>query len=498
MIRPMPWLRRFFVVVPALLALSHASEARADKVLVYQAQTNNPLDGDTAGPAAAAILTGLGHTVTSQISIGATLPTDLSSFDSIWIISLVPLTGVQQTTLINYVRAGGGLYLTGERPCCQDINNGVQAILNTLTPDITQIGNQGEGGNLFQAAATDTWSITTTPNAVPTWLTGEAGLMNTVPAQNQVYNHPQGKTGAAAWTGEELKKAAGCVYAAMDLSWWFANVNPQQNKSLITENVQSFLGHCRDADNDGVSDPGEAAAGTNPADPDTDNDGLCDGYGTVTGVCVPGESIYEDNDNDGTFDPFDDDDDNDGIPTKDEIPAEQAKPDADEDKKPAWLDVDSDNNNIPDSVEGIHDYDNDGIPSIVDLGDDPDNCDEDADCQPPQGPICDQNTGFCSFGAGTGGTGGGAGQGGTGASSGAGGSGNAGGGSGGSGNAGGSGNSGGSSGAGGSGGSKSSGDSGDDGGCGCSTHERGRGAGYAALLALALLGARRRKLGHSV
>src|SRR5688572_15276143 len=117
MFRVMPQLRSFFVAVPTLLALFHASEARADKVLVYQAQTNDPFQADTAGPVAAATLTGLGHTVTSQISMGATLPADLSSFDAIWIISLVPLTGVQQTSLVNYVRAGGGLYLTGERSC---------------------------------------------------------------------------------------------------------------------------------------------------------------------------------------------------------------------------------------------------------------------------------------------------------------------------------------------------------------------------------------------
>ncbi|MBL8740257.1 MAG: hypothetical protein JNK04_04155, partial [Myxococcales bacterium] len=209
---------RLSLAIPAAIAVLQASSARADDVLVFQVQNNDPFGGDAAGPAAAGILTGLGHNVTSAIGTGATLPADLSSFDSVWVISLVPLTGVQQTTLAAFARSGGGLYLTGERPCCQGINNNIQAILNDITPDTTQVGNQGEGGDLFTAVSNDTWSITTTPNAVPTWLAGEAGLMNTVPAMSQVYNHANGKTGAAAWAGEELDKGGGCVYVAMDLS----------------------------------------------------------------------------------------------------------------------------------------------------------------------------------------------------------------------------------------------------------------------------------------
>lgn len=479
---------RYLLAVSAILALSPASLARADNVLVFQSQNGDPFNGDTAGPAAAAILTGLGHNVTSAISMGATLPADLSSFDSIWVIQLLPLTGVQQTAVANFVRDGGGLYLTGERACCENINASNQAVLNALTPDVTQIGNEGEGGDLFTAVSADTWSITTTPNAVPTWLAGQAGLADMIPAVNQVYNHANGKTGAAAWAGEELTKGAGCVYLAMDLSWWFDSVHPEQNKALITENIQDFLGGCRDSDNDGVTDVGEDSAGTDPADPDSDNDGLCDGYGTVDGVCIGGESIYADSDNDTVIDPLDDDDDNDGLPTLYEVGAEQAAPNADSDNIPAWLDVDSDNNNIPDSVEGEHDYDNDGIPSIVDTGDNPENCDSDEDCR-PFGQICDQRSGFCADDRPSegGGNQGGAGPG-PGGSSGDGGN-----GSGGSPEnpAGGNGNVGGDNNSSGSGTSKTDGDSGD--GCGCSTPASpANGAGLAALLAMLLIGRRKR------
>jgi hypothetical protein len=58
-----------------------------------------------------------------------------------------------------------------------------------------------------------------------------------------------------------------------------------------------------DTDGDGIPDLketafGGAGAGYDPASPDTDGDGLCDGPGTVNGVCVPGEDM----DGDGVLD----------------------------------------------------------------------------------------------------------------------------------------------------------------------------------------------------
>ena len=60
----------------------------------------------------------------------------------------------------------------------------------------------------------------------------------------------------------------------------------------------------QDSDHDGLPDAIEAKAGTDPADPDTDDDGLCDGPDAVTGaaggtVCEAGE----DRDADGVVDP---------------------------------------------------------------------------------------------------------------------------------------------------------------------------------------------------
>jgi MYXO-CTERM domain-containing protein len=384
-------------LLPALLGVTVS--ARADKVLVYQNQTMELAGADDAGPEAADILEDLGHDVTRVISLGATLPSDLSGFDSVWVIQVAPTTGVEQTTLVDYVNAGGGLYLTGENhPCCSSVNSTLQNIVNRLIPDITTISNAGEIGNDWEAA-TDTWGITTTPNSVPTLLTEAPGAMAMIPPKSQVYKDSAGdKLGAAAWAGEHLQQGGGCLYVVMDVSFWLDVVHPEVDKAPYAENVQHFLGTCADSDRDGLTDLGEEAAGTDPSSPDSDGDGLCDGYRGVPDVCIAGESVLVNTDEDDLINPLDPDDDNDTIPTSFEVDAELANPNPDDDKDPAWVDVDSDGNNIPDRVEGFTDHDGDGIPSITDRGDDPENCDEDSDCDVQPGSLgCSDEFGFCIF-----------------------------------------------------------------------------------------------------
>lgn len=384
-------------LVPALLAV--ATPARADKVLVYQKQTMDPQGADEGGSEAADLLEDLGHDVTREISLTAALPTDLSGFDAVWVIQIGPTSGVEQTTLVDYVNAGGGLYLTGENhPCCSSVNASLQNIINRLTPDITTLVDPGAVADDWDAA-TDTWGITTTPNPVPTLLSGLPGAMSKIPLKSQVYKDSAGgKIGAAAWTGEHLKQGGGCVLVMMDVSFWTDVVHPEIDKSPYAENFQHFLGTCADSDRDGLTDLGEEAAGTNPDSPDSDGDGLCDGFRSVLGVCIAGESALVNTDEDDLIDPLDSDDDNDTIPTSFEVDAELANPNSDDDKSPAWVDVDSDGNNIPDRVEGFTDHDGDGVPSITDRGDDPENCDEDSDCDVQPGSLgCSDEDGFCTF-----------------------------------------------------------------------------------------------------
>ena len=74
---------------------------------------------ETAGPGLVAVLEGLGHDVTTAFATGSdpVLPADLGVYDTIWVIQAGGVPGVAETRLVDYVNAGGGLVITGERVC---------------------------------------------------------------------------------------------------------------------------------------------------------------------------------------------------------------------------------------------------------------------------------------------------------------------------------------------------------------------------------------------
>ena len=70
-----------------------------------------------------------------------------------------------------------------------------------------------------------------------------------------------------------------------------------------------------DDDDDGIDDLVELQIGTDPNNPDTDGDGLCDGLIDVPNVCLGGDDALsgEDSDDDGIINALEQDSDNDGV-----------------------------------------------------------------------------------------------------------------------------------------------------------------------------------------
>ena len=159
-----------------------------------------------------------------------------------------------------------------------------------------------------------------------------------------------------------------------------------------------------DDDGDGASDLDEIANGTEPLNPDTDGDGLCDGINAVPGVCFAGPDPYPndptmpiDTDGDGLPDddsgwtgpPYaDDDDDNDGYPDVSEDACGSDSLDADS------IPADMDGDTICDGDDD--DMDGDGIENVNETGDttvppgsSPINPDTDGDgiCDGPESPV---------------------------------------------------------------------------------------------------------------
>jgi len=126
-----------------------------------------------------------------------------------------------------------------------------------------------------------------------------------------------------------------------------------------------------DTDGDGLDDCTEELLGTLVFAADSDNDGLDDG------VEIPDPASPADTDGDGVIDALDEDDDGDGVPTRDERQFDSngdGTPDLDVDfdGTPNDRDLDSDGDGIPDLIEGWTQTDGDGVPDLFDTDSDGD------------------------------------------------------------------------------------------------------------------------------
>lgn len=184
-------------------------------------------------------LESLGHTVTNQ----AALPTDLSGFDTVWHVgAFVALTTDEQTRLTNFLTGGGGLHLTGERPCCESLNGSLQQLINSVvTSGGVQVGGLGDitGPYLINPAANS--GLASNPNTVTTWVPGGPGGMGGLaglPSPNVLVTGAGDVPVGATWVEADLVGAVGRLTILMDVNWF--NNQTGDNVPFI-ENIQTFL-----------------------------------------------------------------------------------------------------------------------------------------------------------------------------------------------------------------------------------------------------------------
>ena len=136
----------------------------------------------------------------------------------------------------------------------------------------------------------------------------------------------------------------------------------------ITTTVIKVINRYTDSDNDGLLDSQERIFGTNPFKRDTDGDKVSDAIEIGMDINNP-----QDSDHDNIIDALDDDDDNDGILTKNEDINQDStaiNDDTDEDGVPNYLDANDDGDDRLTRDEGSSlDSDKDGIPDYLDKND---------------------------------------------------------------------------------------------------------------------------------
>ena len=216
-------------LVACAAVVSSVSVSSAASVLIFG-------DRSTEQNNVAQVLTVAGDTVTNSTTSG--VPADLSVFDTIWVMNVFSSYGAAlEQRLVDFVAAGGGLYMTAERPCCDAANGSIQRIVNAslLSGSVT-----------VSSFGTDVFGpFDYNPNAVGNidadlatgWVPSGPGQIEGVSGRNVVVTaQDSGRAVAAAW--DELDLGAGRIAVFGDINW-LTNIDAGERQVVL--NTQEFL-----------------------------------------------------------------------------------------------------------------------------------------------------------------------------------------------------------------------------------------------------------------
>jgi hypothetical protein len=175
-------------------------------------QSRAALAGDLRAVQPSALITNLN---------GSKLPADLSAYGSIWYVgAFSAISTDDQTKLAQFLAKGGGVYLTGERPCCQVLNNSVQSLLRTVVVggDSITVGSNTDfpGIATFNPAARG--GVTSGPSLLTTWAPNGPGEVTGISGANVLSTIGNAIVGGV-WNETDLAGNAGRIVLMMDVNW---------------------------------------------------------------------------------------------------------------------------------------------------------------------------------------------------------------------------------------------------------------------------------------
>jgi hypothetical protein len=182
-------------------------------------------------------------------------PADLSAYGTIWSVGLnTQLSSPVQSQLAGFLARGGGVYLTGEKPCtlCEQMNATVQPLVRSVVVggDGIQVGGLGDffSGYNFPFNASAKGNISAHPNMLTTWapdapggIGGISGSNIFVSAVRSIISEvltPATPIGAV-WGSSDLVGGVGKLVLLMDVDWLY-EVSENQRRAIV-ENILDFL-----------------------------------------------------------------------------------------------------------------------------------------------------------------------------------------------------------------------------------------------------------------
>jgi hypothetical protein len=178
------------------------------------------------------------------------LPADLAPYEAIWYIDAFnAISSSAQASLEGFVRSGKGLYLTGERPCCEPLNHSDETILGKLLDrppirvgDDEDVERPSFTQNLVNPSAVG--GIAQIPNRLSTWQPSAPGAIIGVPEQNTFtfgYQPVFPVATGAAWSSSEIVGGHGALVLMMDIDWLEAAYGNLPQAEQFVVNIQRFL-----------------------------------------------------------------------------------------------------------------------------------------------------------------------------------------------------------------------------------------------------------------
>jgi hypothetical protein len=207
------------------------------------------------------LLADAGYAVTDSEQI----PADLSPFDSVWWIDTAPVPPDAADRLVAFVKSGRGLYLTGERPCCEALNATDESIVNRL---VVNVGGVGVGGlrdicycNSPQPINSGVVrNLASRPFALNSWQPDAPGGLSNVPPDFVLAYHGldpvSGTPIAAAWDSSVVL-GQGRLVVLMDINW-IAPASSGDNWAEVAQNLALFLSNLTVPPANPVAAPAEA------------------------------------------------------------------------------------------------------------------------------------------------------------------------------------------------------------------------------------------------
>ncbi|MBB1512571.1 hypothetical protein H5399_08140 [Tessaracoccus sp. MC1627] len=181
---------------------------------------------------------------------------DLMEFQSIWYVEAYEgLTNGEVDLMVEYANAGGNLYLTGERPCCEALNASVTTLLRRVLNEQVTVGGMGDVTGPFAFNGGALSEVASKPNLLTDFVPQSPGGMVTasisgVSGRNVLASSASIVVGGV-WDELDMQSGKGRVALLMDIDWLGA-----ESRKPIIENLANFLsgnGLCSDEPDRGLS-----------------------------------------------------------------------------------------------------------------------------------------------------------------------------------------------------------------------------------------------------